>query len=80
MIISNCLYNGCPHQHPVEQSPRGTGQCTDFWKSFPREASWHSIQSRFCWLAIYMSNKSISYKATNVGVHPKRNMSGVEQK
>lgn len=80
MIISSSLHNACPYQHPVDQSTCRTDQCTDFWKSFPREASWHSIQIMFAWLAIYMSNKSIFYKATNVGIHRKRNMSGVEQK
>lgn len=51
-----------------------------FGKAFQERQAGTVFKSRFCWLAIYMSNKSIFYKATNVGIHPKRNMSGVEQK
>lgn len=51
-----------------------------FGKAFQERQAGTVFKSRFFWLAIYMSNKSISYKATNVGIHPKLNMNGVEQK
>lgn len=54
MIVSIFLHNRCPQQYPVDQSLQKAflvlqdrARHTDFWESFPGEASWHTIQVTF---------------------------------